>query len=97
MIAVHAKRARGLMARFVAVNDCRTLDDLRAFDYDNYAFDATGSDDVTLVFNRSSAPPKAVAANAKPAAASRATKTKTTTKAIKSEAAARPSKRQRRN
>jgi hypothetical protein len=101
VIAVHAKRARGLMARFVAVNDCQTLDDLKAFDSDNYKFESASSDDTTLVFNRSAAPPKPTK---EPKKAKTTTKAKTTPKSSSkvaktkgnAAAAARPAKRQKR-
>jgi cytoplasmic iron level regulating protein YaaA (DUF328/UPF0246 family) len=38
IISFYAKRARGLMARFMVESDTQTADDLLGFDYDGYAF-----------------------------------------------------------
>jgi hypothetical protein len=38
IISFYAKRARGLMARFILESDAQTTDDLLGFDYDGYAF-----------------------------------------------------------
>ena len=38
IISFYAKRARGLMARFILESDAQTADDLLGFDYDGYAF-----------------------------------------------------------
>ena len=56
--SVYAKRARGLMARFVVTKRPTTLAELEAFDLEGYAFAPRESDDATLVFNR-----RCVAAN----------------------------------
>lgn len=53
VVTVHAKRARGLMTRFVAEQKCQTVDDVKKFDYENYSFDASKSDELRLVFERS--------------------------------------------
>ena len=50
--SVYAKRARGLMARFVVTTRPTTLSELQAFDLEGYAFAPRESDDATLVFNR---------------------------------------------
>ena len=50
--SVYAKRARGLMARFVVTTRPSTLSELQAFDLEGYAFAPRESDDATLVFNR---------------------------------------------
>lgn len=52
VVTVHAKRARGLMTRFVAEHACQTLDDVKQFNYEGYAFCESKSDDLTLVFDR---------------------------------------------
>jgi len=67
VVAVHAKRARGLMARFVAETRAQTLEDVERFDSEGYRFvraafdDDDGGDDekeearrrpVELVFKR---------------------------------------------
>lgn len=57
VVAVHAKRARGLMAKFVAQNKCRTIDQIKEFDLEGYAFSASQSDESScLVFERRNKP-----------------------------------------
>ena len=53
VVAVHAKRARGLMAKFVAESQCQTVDDVKEFDSEGYAFSEAQSQDDCLVFERS--------------------------------------------
>jgi len=52
MISFFAKKARGMMVRYIIDSNAETLDDLRGFNYENYAFDANLSSEVTLVFTR---------------------------------------------
>jgi len=52
VISFHAKRARGLMARFVIENKAARLKDLQGFDSEGYAFDAKASSGDKLVFRR---------------------------------------------
>jgi uncharacterized protein len=52
IISFFAKRARGLMVRFILDTNAETLEDLKAFDYDNYRFDANLSKGDNLVFTR---------------------------------------------
>ena len=52
MISFFAKKARGMMVRYIIDTDAETLDDLKGFNYENYAFDANLSSEVTLVFTR---------------------------------------------
>lgn len=52
VVAVHAKRARGLMAKFVAENKCQTIDDVKAFDAEGYGYSESQSQDDCLVFER---------------------------------------------
>ncbi|MGH2666298.1 peroxide stress protein YaaA [Flavobacterium sp.] len=52
MISFFAKKARGMMVRYIIDNDCQTLDDLKGFDSEGYRFDATLSKGNTLVFTR---------------------------------------------
>jgi len=59
VIAVHAKRARGLMARYLAEEYIKDIDGIKRFDYEGYRFQAKDSDDTTLVFDLESTPPKA--------------------------------------
>jgi cytoplasmic iron level regulating protein YaaA (DUF328/UPF0246 family) len=52
IISFYAKRARGLMARYAAVNGIRDPEQLKRFDVDGYAFDARGSTERTWMFRR---------------------------------------------
>jgi cytoplasmic iron level regulating protein YaaA (DUF328/UPF0246 family) len=52
MIGFFAKKARGLMVRYVIDNNIETIDDLKGFNYDGYAFDANLSTESELVFTR---------------------------------------------
>ncbi|WP_027375799.1 peroxide stress protein YaaA [Kaistella palustris] len=51
-IVVYTKHARGLVARFCAINNARTLDDVKAFNLENYMIDEALSTDSKLVFTR---------------------------------------------
>ncbi|MBD3583814.1 peroxide stress protein YaaA [Flavobacterium selenitireducens] len=51
-ISFFAKKARGMMVRYIIETGAETVDDLKAFDYDGYAFDANLSKGNTLVFTR---------------------------------------------
>lgn len=52
IISFFAKRARGLMVRFILDTNAETIEDLKVFDYDNYRFDANLSIGNNLVFTR---------------------------------------------
>ena len=52
MISFFAKKARGLMVRFIVDTNAKTLEDLKGFNYEGYAFDANLSKGNTLVFTR---------------------------------------------
>ncbi|MEX3966125.1 peroxide stress protein YaaA [Paraburkholderia sp. EG286B] len=52
IISFHAKRARGLMARYAVENRVAEPAALKAFDVEGYAFDADASNDSTYVFRR---------------------------------------------
>jgi uncharacterized protein len=52
IISFFAKRARGLMVRFILDTNAETIEDLKAFNYDNYRFDANLSKGNNLVFTR---------------------------------------------
>ncbi len=52
IISFHAKRARGLMARFAALHRPRKVADLRDFDLEGYRFEPKASADERLVFRR---------------------------------------------
>jgi uncharacterized protein len=52
IISFHAKRARGLIARFAASHAVKKIEELKAFDAEGYAFDAGASEPNRLVFRR---------------------------------------------
>ena len=52
MISFFAKKARGLMVRYIIDTNTETLDDLKGFNYEGYAFDANLSAGNKLVFTR---------------------------------------------
>jgi cytoplasmic iron level regulating protein YaaA (DUF328/UPF0246 family) len=52
MISFYAKRARGLMARYAAVNQVVQVEDLKYFDYDGYRFAPDLSSEKDWVFTR---------------------------------------------
>tara|TARA_B110000503_G_scaffold141532_1_gene235373 strand:+ start:144 stop:902 length:759 start_codon:yes stop_codon:yes gene_type:complete len=52
MISFFAKKARGLMVRYIIDTQAETIDDLKGFDYQGYVFDANLSNENTLVFTR---------------------------------------------
>lgn len=52
IISFHAKRARGLMARYAAVNGIADAEELKDFDLGGYAYDAANSDTSRWMFRR---------------------------------------------
>lgn len=52
MISVFAKRARGMMTRFIIENELENVNDLKAFDTEGYYYDARRSSDDKWVFVR---------------------------------------------
>ncbi len=52
MISFFAKKARGMMVRYIIDTDAQTIDDLKGFNYDGYGFDANLSNANKLVFTR---------------------------------------------
>lgn len=52
VISFYAKKARGLMARFMVNQKPNSVSDLKAFDYAGYRFSASESSDKELVFKR---------------------------------------------
>ena len=52
MISFFAKKARGLMVRYIIDTNAKTIEDLKGFNYEGYAFDANLSKGNTLVFTR---------------------------------------------
>ena len=55
IVSFHAKRARGLMARYAATQRVVTPQQLQGFDAEGYAFDAAASEPERLVFRRQQA------------------------------------------
>lgn len=51
-IVVYTKHARGLMVRFCAETNAKTLNDIKAFNYDGYLINEEKSTDTKLVFTR---------------------------------------------
>jgi cytoplasmic iron level regulating protein YaaA (DUF328/UPF0246 family) len=78
VIAVHAKRARGLMARYLARKKAESLEDVKSFNMEGYSFVKDVSNETMLVFDRKKqqAPKKRAAA-----ATSKAPTTKKTAQA----------------
>jgi uncharacterized protein len=52
MISFFAKKARGMMVRYIIDTNAETIDDLKGFNYEGYAFDANLSSGNKLVFTR---------------------------------------------
>lgn len=52
MIGVYAKKARGLMSRFIIENEITRPEDMKAFNSEGYAFNAAASDGGNWVFTR---------------------------------------------
>jgi cytoplasmic iron level regulating protein YaaA (DUF328/UPF0246 family) len=52
MISFFAKKARGLMVRYIIDANAETIDDLKGFNYEGYQFDANLSKGNQLVFTR---------------------------------------------
>ena len=52
MISFFAKKARGLMVRYIIDSNTETIDDLKGFNYEGYAFDSNLSEGNKLVFTR---------------------------------------------
>lgn len=51
-IVVYTKHARGLVVRFCAETNAKTVDDVKAFNYEGYRIDEEKSTDSKLVFTR---------------------------------------------
>lgn len=52
IISFFAKKARGLMVRYIIDNQIETLDNLKGFNYEGYQFDANLSKGNNLIFTR---------------------------------------------
>ena len=51
-IMTYAKKARGLMLRYIIDNDVETIEDLKGFNTDGYSFSEELSEKNNLVFTR---------------------------------------------
>lgn len=52
IIAFNAKKARGMMSRYIIENEIEDIEDLKKFDVDNYIFNEELSTDIEFVFTR---------------------------------------------
>ncbi len=52
IISFFAKKARGLMVRYIIDKDVKTIDDLKGFNYEGYKYDESLSNGNQLVFTR---------------------------------------------
>ncbi len=52
IISFYAKRARGLMSRYIIEHRINRVEDLKGFDYEGYYFDEKNSSDTHLAFKR---------------------------------------------
>lgn len=52
MISFFAKKARGLMVRYIIDHNAETVDDIKGFNYEGYAYDSNLSTENKLVFTR---------------------------------------------
>ncbi|MEM7108442.1 MAG: peroxide stress protein YaaA [Bacteroidota bacterium] len=52
VVSFYAKKARGMMSRYIIKNQPTTVDELKAFDYAGYYFDDSNSTDALLAFKR---------------------------------------------
>ncbi len=52
MISFFAKKARGLMVRYILETKAETIDDLKGFNYEGYVFDTNLSSPTKLVYTR---------------------------------------------
>ena len=52
IISFYAKKARGLMSRYIIEHNIESTDDLKGFDYEGYAWEVKLSTDTQLIFTR---------------------------------------------
>ncbi|HEX8561674.1 MAG TPA: peroxide stress protein YaaA [Flavobacterium sp.] len=52
IVSFYAKKARGMMVRYIIESGAETVDDLKGFNYEGYFFDANLSNDKHLIFTR---------------------------------------------
>lgn len=53
VIAIHAKKARGLMVKYISENKLESVEGIQQFDLEGYRFCEDRSDETTIVFDRS--------------------------------------------
>ena len=52
MIGIYAKKARGLMSRYIIQNQLKDIEDIKSFDVDGYHFNKSLSEGNNWVFTR---------------------------------------------
>ena len=52
MVSMYAKKARGMMARYVVQNKINTVEEVKDFDLDGYTYNEVLSNENELVFTR---------------------------------------------
>ena len=52
IISFYAKKARGLMVRYIIDHNINSIEGLKGFNYEGYAFDANLSTETDLIFTR---------------------------------------------
>lgn len=52
VVSFYAKKARGLMSRFVIKNNIKTVEELKSFNLEGYSFDVAQSEESKLIFVR---------------------------------------------
>ena len=52
IISFNAKRARGMMARYIIQNNLKNIEEMKHFDLDNYKFNQELSTETEIVFTR---------------------------------------------
>jgi uncharacterized protein len=76
VVSVHAKRARGLMARYIADKELESIEGVREFSEEGYRFVPSESNETTLVFDRMKVPAKRAAATTTTTATTQPSSTK---------------------
>lgn len=52
VVSFFAKKARGMMSRYIIKNQLNDVESLKGFDYEGYQFDVSTSNDFKLAFKR---------------------------------------------
>ena len=52
IVMTYAKKARGLMVRYIIDNNVKTIEDLKGFNVDNYRYSEEMSTETELLFTR---------------------------------------------